>query len=101
MAGGPNEPAAIAAHAEGCVVALTVVPRSGRTAIEQGEDGSIRVRVAAPPVDGAANAALVRALADRLRIPKGSVRIVSGAGSRRKRVVLAGVSPELAARRLA
>ncbi len=88
---------AIAPHADGCVITLKVVPRASRTAIWRGADGSIVVRLTAPPVDGAANEALVRALADRFRIAKSAVRIAAGATGRRKRVVLAGVSPEDAA----
>ncbi len=88
---------AIAPHADGCVITLKVVPRASRTAIERSADGSIVVRLTAPPVDGAANEALVRALADRFRIAKSAVRIAAGATGRRKRVVLAGVSPEDAA----
>lgn len=74
------------------VVAVRVTPRSSRTAIE-GVDatGELRVRVTAPPADGAANAAVVKLLAKDLGVPKGAVSLVSGASSRHKRVRLEGV----------
>ena len=57
-------------------------------------DGLIKVRVAAPPVEGAANQALVEFLANRLRIPKSRVRVVSGLTSRRKVLEIEGVSQD-------
>ena len=57
-------------------------------------EGVLRVRVSAPPVDGAANQALVRLLADELGIARRDVRIVAGEGSRSKVVVLDGVTRE-------
>ena len=55
---------------------------------------ALKVRVAAPPVDGAANAALVELLAAALGIPRRGVRIVSGASSRSKVVEIDGVAVE-------
>jgi uncharacterized protein YggU (UPF0235/DUF167 family) len=57
-----------------------------------GEDGVLRVRVAAPPVEGAANEALCRLLARALCVAPGDVRIVGGASGRRK-LVEAEVNP--------
>jgi hypothetical protein len=53
--------------------------------------GELRVRVAAAPVDGAANAALVRVVADALGLAKGRVRLVAGAASRRKLIEIDGL----------
>jgi uncharacterized protein (TIGR00251 family) len=65
--------------------AVRLTPRGGRDAIDGvGEDGALRVRVAAPPVDGAANEALCRLLARTLGVAPGGVRIVGGASGRRK-----------------
>jgi uncharacterized protein YggU (UPF0235/DUF167 family) len=50
--------------------------------------------VTAPAVDGAANQALVRLIADELDVPKRSVRLVAGAASRTKLVVVDGIDPD-------
>lgn len=54
----------------------------------------MKVRIAAPPVDGAANEELRRFLAERFGLPLGRVALVTGAGSRHKRVLLQGASVE-------
>lgn len=54
-------------------------------------DGRLLVRLSAPPVDGAANAALVEFLAEVLGVPRRSLTIVSGATAREKRVAVAGL----------
>ena len=56
-----------------------------------GDDGALRVRVAAPPVDSAANEALCRLLARELAVARTEIRIVTGATARRKVVAVAGV----------
>jgi uncharacterized protein (TIGR00251 family) len=58
-----------------------------------GPDGVLRVRLAAPPVEGRANEALVRFLAARLRLPKRQIQIVSGETSRTKVVSIEGLTP--------
>jgi hypothetical protein len=57
-------------------------------------DGVLRARVAAPAIGGAANQALLRLLADELDIPKRDVRLIAGAASRTKLVVIEGVDAE-------
>ena len=52
------------------------------------------VRLAAPPVEGAANDALIEFLADRLHVARRAVRIVSGERGRQKRVAVSGVTAE-------
>jgi uncharacterized protein len=54
-------------------------------------DGVLRARVAAPPVEGAANQALLRLIADELGVPRRDVRMVAGAGGRTKVVAVDGV----------
>jgi len=74
------------------VIAVRVTPRSSRDAVEGVDDaGELRVRVAAPPADGAANAAVVKLLAKMLGVPKGAVSVMSGASSRHKRLSIDGV----------
>ena len=78
---------------------VRVTPRAGRDALAGWHDGVLRVRLAAPPVDGRANAALVRFLASVLRVRPRDVRIVAGEGSREKRLAVAGLTDiELRAR---
>ena len=55
---------------------------------------AVKIRLAAPPVDGAANAELVRFVAERLGVPRAAVRIAAGAGSRRKVVEVDGIGAE-------
>lgn len=71
-----------------------VQPRASKTAVAGMHDGCVKIRLAAPPVDGAANAALVEFVAERLGIAKSRVRIASGLASRRKTVEVDGVTPE-------
>ena len=57
--------------------------------------GALKVRLGAPPVDGAANEALVRLLAEELGVPRRAVRIVSGGSSRNKMVQVDGIASGL------
>lgn len=66
-------------------------PRASRNEIVGVLDGALRIRLHAPPVDGAANEALVAFLADRLSVSRRDVRIVTGAASRSKIVEVDGV----------
>ncbi len=74
---------------------VRLTPRGGADRVDGvGTDGLLRVRVAAPPVDEAANRALIRLLADELGVAAGRVSIVSGASARRKTVVVESVGRE-------
>lgn len=81
-------------------VRVRVTPRAGRDALEGVREGVLRVRVAALPVGGAANAALVRLLAGALGVPRGAVRIVHGAAGRDKTVAVDGLDEAELWRRL-
>jgi len=76
------------------MLSVVVVPRAGKSSIAQLADGTLQVRVVAPPVDGAANTALLRFLADILDVPCSCLAIASGTSSRRKRLSVAGVAPD-------
>ncbi len=76
----------------GAVLPVRVIPRAGRNTIAGVRLGALLVRLAAAPVDGAANEALVRVLADGLDLPRRSVTIVSGERARDKRVRIAGLA---------
>ena len=69
---------------------VRVVPRASRSAIIGEHDGALRIRIAAPPVDGAANEELIRTLARAFKVSRGAVEIVAGANSRSKRISIAG-----------
>ncbi len=73
---------------------VRVIPRAKKTELAGTRDGAILVRVSAPPVEGAANDAVIELFASLLRIPRGSIRIVGGAHDRRKRLSIEGVSAE-------
>ena len=87
------------------LLAVRLTPRARRDeiagVIETGEGRSaLAVRIAAPPVEGAANRALIALLARTLALPKSSITVESGETSRLKRLRLIGVSPEALARLL-
>lgn len=70
---------------EGALVfAVRVAPRASQTALAGEHDGALKVRVAAPPVEGAANAELTRFLAKRLGLPPRAVEVVGGHASKAK-----------------
>ena len=74
--------------------AVRLTPRAAGDSVDGVVEGELRARVTAPAVEGAANNALVRLLAEELGIARRDVRIVAGASSRRKLVVVDGLEPE-------
>lgn len=72
------------------VLTFHVQPRASRTEVVGWYGDAIKVRLQAPPVDGAANEALLAFLADVLGVPRTSVRLIAGDAARRKRVAVAG-----------
>jgi uncharacterized protein (TIGR00251 family) len=83
------------------VVRVHVLPRSGRTEIVGRHDDALKIRVAAPPVDGRANDAACAALAGALGVASGAVTVVGGARSRLKRLRVDGLDAATARARLA
>ena len=73
---------------------VRVQPRASRTEMAGEYDGSLKLRLAAPPVDGKANEACRRFLAGLLDVPLNAVEIVSGESSRDKRIRIRGVTAE-------
>jgi hypothetical protein len=84
-------------EAGGVVLEVLVQPRASRTRVAGEHDGRLKIQLAAPPVDGEANAALVEFLADALSVRKQDVSIVRGETGRRKSVRVASVSAASAA----
>jgi uncharacterized protein len=79
-------------EAGGVVLEILVQPRASRTRVVGEHDGRLKIQLAAPPVEGEANAALVEFLAGALRARKADVAIVRGDTGRRKTVRVAGVT---------
>lgn len=73
--------------------AVRLTPRGGADRVDGVRDGTLHARVAAAPVDGAANAALTGLLADALGVPRGRIRLVAGAANRRKVIEVDGFEP--------
>jgi uncharacterized protein (TIGR00251 family) len=80
---------------------IKVIPRAGRTALAGTRDGSLLIRLAAAPVDGAANSELIAFLASLLDVPKRNITIVAGEKGRQKRVRIDGVTAEAVRQRCA
>ena len=77
-----------------------MIPRAGRSGFAGLRDGALLVKLAAAPVEGAANDELIALLAKALRIPKRDITIVSGERSRSKRIRIAGIDREQALAKL-
>jgi uncharacterized protein len=76
------------------VLRVHVQPGAGRSAVVGSHGTSLKVRVAAPPVDGRANVAAAALLAETLGVKEGDVELVSGQRSRLKRFRVGGIDPE-------
>lgn len=72
---------------------VRVVPRASRSEIVGEHDSALRVRIAAPPVDGAANEELVRTLAQAFKVARSAIEIIAGHTSKLKTVRVTGVQP--------
>ena len=79
---------------------IRVIPRSPRTRVDGTRGDAILVRLAAPPVDGAANDALIAFLSTALDIPRRDILLVAGEKSRDKRVRITGLDENTARERL-
>jgi uncharacterized protein (TIGR00251 family) len=84
----------------GAVLSVHIQPKASTTECVGIHGDALKIRVAAPPVDGAANDELIRFLARQLSISTASVRIHSGAGGRHKRIFIKGLSAQLVMARL-
>ena len=79
---------------EGVVISITVVPRAKVSKIMGFHDGLPKIALAAPATEGRANDELVRFLKEFLRIPSRNIQLIRGDTSRRKSVLLVGISLE-------
>ena len=86
--------------AEGAIISVHVQPKASRTQCAGLHGHAVKIRVAALPSDGAANEELCRFLARTCGLPLNAVEILSGAGSRQKRILVRGCSAEQVRTRL-
>jgi uncharacterized protein (TIGR00251 family) len=85
-------PGFLSVQSDGVTLAVKVTPRAPHNEIGEAQGAELRVKVTAPPVDAAANEAMIRLLAEKLECPRSAVQIVRGQTSRHKIVKLHGVS---------
>jgi uncharacterized protein (TIGR00251 family) len=88
------------AYKDGAVLTVKLTPRASRNAIHGTEETWLRVALTAPPVDGKANEAARRFLAETLSVSRGSVTLLTGQTARLKRFAISGISPETERQRL-
>lgn len=88
-------------HGDAVRIRIRVQPRASRTEVAGEYDGALRVRVASPPVDGEANATLIRFLAKRLNVSRSRIRVIGGASSRTKLIEVEGAAAKYVRRLLA
>ncbi len=78
---------------EGCLIfTVRVVPRASKSEIVGEHNGALKIRLAAPPVDGAANAELVKTLAKAFNVSNKSVEIISGKASKTKQIKVENIT---------
>ena len=84
----------------GVCLSLRVQPRASKNEIGEAMGDELKIKVTAPPVDSAANEAVLRLFAEALDCPRGSVQLLRGKTSRHKQVLIAGLSAESVAAKL-
>jgi uncharacterized protein len=95
-----NLPAFLRAHPDGCLLSVKLQPRASRNEIGDPLGDELKIKVTAPPVDAAANRALIELLAEQLDCPRGRVELIRGQTSRHKTIKLHGLTPEEVLKRL-
>jgi uncharacterized protein (TIGR00251 family) len=93
-------PAWMRVSAKGAELEVLVQPRASRTKVVGVHDNRLKLALAAPPVDGAANEALVGFVAEALHVPQRQVTLMRGETSRRKTVLVEGVPTDVIVRSL-
>ena len=77
--------------ADGVYAAVKLQPRASRNAIQGAHGAELKIAVTAPPVDSAANSALVEFLAEKLNVPRSRIQLVRGQASRHKTIFIGGM----------
>src|SRR5947209_18925319 len=88
----PNLPPYLRLEKDGVILSVKLQPRASANSIEAPLGNELRVKVTAPPVDAAANEALIRLLAEQLGVPRNRIELLRGHTSRHKQLKLYGVS---------
>ncbi len=83
----------LVADGDGVALRLHIQPGAKKTEVAGLHGEALKIRLAAPPVDGKANACLLAFLADQLGVAKSAVSLISGESSRAKRVHIRGIEP--------
>jgi len=86
---------------DGVILRVRVQPRASRDEVLGAQGDTLKVRITAPPVEGAANTHLLRVLAKKLGVPRGRLELRTGSTSRLKTVAIQGISGAEVRRRLA
>ena len=94
MGGQRDTTLSIQGSGQGTTLAVHVVPRGKKSQVLGVHGDAVKVRVSAPPVEGAANEELIRFLAEVWHVSRSQVQILSGQTSRRKIVAVSGLDPE-------
>jgi uncharacterized protein (TIGR00251 family) len=82
------------AHPEGTVLSLKVIPRASKNEIGEALGSELKLKVMAPPVDSAANRAVLEIIAEMLNLPKSAVVLLRGETARHKTLLIRGLTPE-------
>src|ERR1043165_515521 len=87
-------PPFLQAHTNGCYLRVKVQPRASKNEIGEALGDELKIKVTAPPVDAAANQAVIDLLAETLDCPRSAVQLVRGQTSRHKTIFIAGMTAE-------
>jgi len=79
---------------QGIRIKIKAQPRSSTNLVVGEQDGALKIKLTAPPVDGEANSVLIRYLADSLGLPRRAIKLIKGETSRTKIVEISGISKE-------
>lgn len=90
----------LTAHPDGCTLTIRLQPRASKNEIAPNPGAELRIRVTAPPVDAAANEALLRLLTEALDWPRGKIELLRGHTARLKVVKIYGITAAEATQRL-
>ena len=78
----------------GAILEIRVLPRSSRCEIAGVQNGALKIKITAPPVEGKANKECIRFISDLLKIKKSAVSIIAGEKSKNKTILIAGMKPK-------